>query len=125
MSVLKCNPDSITMNLSPNVVSFLISAKRNPGSAAQCRHLRLQCFPGKNLPLKALKLRYLSALRSTPAVQPKRLYVLLRAPRNFGGYATFFIPNVFGASTAAGTGVTVAHILALWQDKNGELLPLL
>ena len=33
-----------------------------------------------------------------------RLYVLYKAPRNFGGSAIFFLPNVFGASTAAGDG---------------------
>ena len=48
-------------------------------------------FLGKNLPLKAFKLRYLSAPRSMPAVQPKRPYVVLRAPRNIGGSATFFL----------------------------------
>ncbi len=79
-------------------------------------------FPGKNLPLKAFKLRYLSALSSTPAVQPKRLYVFLRDPRNFGGSATFFLPNVLGASTAAGTGVTAANLMALWLDTNGGLV---
>ena len=67
--------------------------------------------------MKAFKLRYLSALRSMPTVQPKRPYVLFRDPRNFGGSATLFLLNVLGASTAAGTGVTAANLLALWQDR--------
>ena len=97
-----------------NVVSFLVSAKRTPGPAAQCRHLRLQCFLGKNLPLKAFKLRFLSAPCSVASGPSKAPLRFAGAPRNFGGSATFFLPKVLGAFTAAGTGVTAADILALW-----------
>ncbi len=40
----------------------------------------------------------------SPVVQPKRPYVLSRAPRNFGGSATFFLPKVLVTSTAARDG---------------------
>ncbi len=45
---------------------------------ARCRCLRLQCFPGKNLPLKAFKLRTISAPRSPitgPAKAPLSHFV--------------------------------------------------
>ena len=55
--------------------------------------------------MKAFKLRYLSALRSSPAIQPKRPHVLTGAPRNIGGSATLFLLKVGVTSTAAWDGL--------------------